>query len=483
VRELPANSSVRYPSAGYQVAAFTTDGTTTPRTYQVDNLGTYDSAPIPLVAGTTYRFDAIISDKSIDGIPADATFASSAPQTATATPGGDSTAPAAPVVSAQQDQGSAQVTITAPADLDVASIDLREAPGSTPPSSPTDGQEVRTLQEGTNFQPGQTFAEQAPASPTDVVSFSAFATDTSGNVSAAGTATKPAATLASGTAGGVIGWVAQTGYLDVVWAGQVTDVRYAAGTTAPTTPAGGTAIGIDSSEWGHLASVPVTTGGKVAISLFDYNASYSSYTRTSFVLTAGQKPSDALTMTAPTTVAPGQSVTVTATLLRHGVNGVAPLADQSVALYQLVPGQTAYTLVGGTTTDAAGNATFSVPNVTGNVTYQVRTSDIDELPLSATQATKVQQTVSLALSSSSIVFGKSVTVSGAISSNTAMKAHLQRLDGTTWKTVKTFETTGTGTYSLAYKPTTSGTLTLRTFLGATPNLLSATSPSQTLTVT
>jgi hypothetical protein len=74
VRELPGNSSVVYPNAGNILGTFTTDGTTTPRTFDVESLS----------PGTTYRFDAIISDQS-GNLPF--TFASAAPQRTTATVG------------------------------------------------------------------------------------------------------------------------------------------------------------------------------------------------------------------------------------------------------------------------------------------------------------------------------------------------------------------------------------------------------------
>jgi hypothetical protein len=481
LRALQQGSSVRYPVGGAAVGSFVTDGTNTAHEFSVYRLASPGHAGPGLLVGQTYRFDAIISDRGDDG-----RTITSHPATVTAMPTVDAVAPSPPSITTQQAGSSVSVKMTMPMEPDLARVVVRRTQGSVPPATSTDGEDMGSYEVGA-YPQGQPIDLSFWASQMTEYAFSAFSVDTSGNVSDAATALKPEATLTSGSPGDYVGWVSQSGHVDLVWSGGVSVLRYAAGTTAPAKPNGGQQGDMYSSAWGYYSPIPVATGAKVAVSMFDYSEDGASYSRRSFVLTGGMPGSDVLTVAVPDKVAYGSAPAVTASLQRHSPDGVHPMVNQAVYLYQRLADSSAWKYVAGGYTTAAGTYAFTVSAPTANVDYQVRYSDIDQVPLSdeltleAVDHLGVQPAVSAKLSASSVRVNKSVTMSGAVSSHRSTSLRLQRKVSGSWKTLTTFSSGATGGYKISYVPKTRASYTLRVLAPASKSLLSALSPTRTLT--
>jgi hypothetical protein len=463
------------PLAGSTLASFVTDGTTTPHTFTFYRVDPACSPGSGLTAGVPYRFGVTISDHQQSGLAA-----SSAPAFATVTPTADTQAPAAPTASLSRGYGMVTPTVTVPSDPDTAELEVRYSTTGTAPASITDGQQLARYTVGQNPAPGATVHFSSMfLDPMTPYSISAFATDTSGNVSAAGTAVSPAAGLIAGNAVTGVGYVGHSTSTDIY--GSLAVVRYAPGTTPPATPASGTDVGSLSTQWGAMATVPVATGAKVAVSVFRWNDDQTAYQRSSFVLTGGQS-SDTLTAVAPAVVTGGAVPTVTASYLRHSPDVVSPRSGQTVSLYRRPVGTASWLLVGSATTDAKGAVAFHPPTPTGAVDYQVRAVGLASTALSATRRTYVQPTLTAALSTTRVRHGTALYVSGTFTPHKVAALRLQRYLSGSWRTVAYVNSASTGRYSFRYVPATAGTYVLRVLAPATTTVRQAISPNRSLSV-
>jgi hypothetical protein len=452
--------------------------TGTVRTFDFYRLGQLSGGGQPLLAGHTYRFDVVSIEH--DATTRDSVM--SAPQRFTVTPLADNTAPTAPQVSLNGffSAGIMNLHIQAPGSPDLERVEVRQSPGATAPASIDAG----------DFAAESHYLERSASRTVSVdplvgAAFAAFAVDTSGNVSPAGTVVRLPASLVSGEAVTGVAYQAHNGSLHAVWTGgPAMAIRYAAGIAAPGAPTQGTATPLVDSTWGAGASVPVANGAKVALSVFSWaDNEVSTYRRTTFVLTGGLS-SDSVSIAATATVNPGQRPAVTAKLTRRAVSGsVGPLTGMSVSLYRRPVGTGSWLKVASTNTSNTGAAAFTVPIPTGHTDYQVRASGIDDVQLTATARTNVRQLVTAALSTTSVRHGSAVLMKGVVTPHRALRVYLQRYSAGVWHNVVYVTSASTGAYSLRFIPTAAGTFSYRVWAPATSTLLLGLSPTRVLRVT
>ena len=162
-----------------------------------------------------------------------------------------------------------------------------------------------------------------------------------------------------------------------------------------------------------------------------------------------------------TSITFGSGVTVSGS-----INPLRP--NIRVYIQYRLTGEELWPTAGETLTEQDSSYAFTwTPDEAG--TYEVRTTWLgDETTYGATSnvltlAAKWTSTISIALSSTEITQGKSVTISGNITAadNTARAnvsvTILHRLSGENWTTLDTVETDPNGNYTYAWKPETEGT--------------------------
>ena len=185
-----------------------------------------------------------------------------------------------------------------------------------------------------------------------------------------------------------------------------------------------------------------------------------------------------------TKVSYGRSVTVTGTLTA----GTAPVAGKTLRLLACTPGSA---------TGCADTGKTAVTSSTGKVSIayapklhrdlRLRYVANGDRYLAATSAAKkvsVAAVVSSAISRTSIVLGRTVTVSGRVApAHGGKRVYLQRLTGTGWKSVTYKTQTSTGYAAFTVKPTAKGTWRYRLYFPADADHLAGYSPSRSVTVT
>jgi hypothetical protein len=459
-------------STHWHLADITTDGSGTPT--HLESYHLFEGGG-PIVHGTTYTVRVVATE--VDN--ATQVTVSNAPQSFVVEPLVDTTAPAAPGIAISPYSGTdSRVTVTLPADADLDHVVVRKTTDGTTAATITDGADV-----GTNsyrYNPSLL----VPVDPLKTTTFTAFAVDTAGNVSAGASASRAAALLVSGAAITHVGYKAGPNTEVVVWSeGFRTTARYAAGTVAPSTPTSGTEVGQSSSAYGTLVTVPVAKAANVAVSVFaytDYTA--TAYKRTSFVLTGGTG-SDVLSVGATASINPGGRPAVTATLARNSpTEGKLLLSAQPVDLYRRAVGAATWTVVAGANTTSAGTATFTVPVPAGATDYQVRYTGFAGA-VAATARTTMHQLLTATLNKTSAARKTPVVVSGTLTNHRVANIQLQRYLGGRWTTVLYFKTATNGTYKGTYAPATPGAYTLRVYAPATSTLLAGNSVNRALRVT
>jgi hypothetical protein len=426
---------------------------------------------VPFIAGHHYRFFMRPYINDFYG------YVAAPPVTVDAEPLPDTTAPAAPVLTASPNGSSVSLHITVPADADFDHVVWMGKPGDVAPTGPADATAGTTVY--------GTTTTNVSADPARPFTFAAVAYDSSGNASTVATATRPAPTLTTGAAAIDVRYAAGSG-CSWVLPGDAILVRYAAGTSSPATPADGVGVnGGLSTAWGSAYCVPVANGAKVALSLFAWTDwSMSRYRRTSFVLTGGLS-GDTATLVATSLVSYGGRPAVSATLSRtFATGGTRPLASHAVDLYRRPVGTSTWVKVGSVVTSSIGTAVFTAPIPSGHVDYQVRSAGIvSTVVLSAVKRTSVRQSVTLAQSATSVRHGYAVTLSGVLGPKRATRVYLQRYVSGKWVNLTYLNSSTIGAYKFVYKPAVTGTYLLRTSVLATTTLLAGTSVSRTVKAT
>jgi hypothetical protein len=462
VHQVPDDGRITYPS---YLTTVQNDGSGAPWQATYTKF-VVSGGSIPVTAAHQYVISVVPSLD--DGT----TFAAAASVVVQAQPLADTTAPAAPVLTATPNGSYVYLQITVPSDADFHHVVWFGKPGNVPPASLQDAT-AGTTAYGTT-------AVNVAADPALPFSFGAAAYDNSGNASVVATVTRGAPTLAAGAAATSVRFAAGSGCSWVLPGSSF--VRYAAGTTAPVGPADGTAQGTVSTAWGDAACVPVASGAKVAVSLFAWTDwSMSQYRRTSFVLTGGVS-GDSAALAATSLVSYGGRPAVSTTLTRSFASGGSQaIAGQPVDLYRRAVGTSTWVKVATVTTGSTGTAAFTVPVPTGHVDYQVRSAGIvSTTVLSAIRRTSVKQTLSLVSSATSVRHGYAVTLSGVIGPKRAARVYLQRYVSGKWVNLTYVSSTTAGAYKVVYKPPTAGTYVLRTSVLATTTLLASSSVSRTV---
>lgn len=486
-----------YPVAATTVATFDTDGSTTDHRLTLDRLAEPGTDGPVLVPGARYRIAVFTGGSSDTGLW------SSAPATQVVTPTADVTAPAAPpvlVVSTISAWG-VRYQVRAPDDRDVARIVVRAAEGTTPPASPTSGRAVADLESRFDqVHPGQlidgTFDSwYTPFEAAKTYAFSAFALDASGNLSAARSVVRQAATASTvdPTVVTDLTWSFSnaTGRLTVSWRGSADIAQIVAGSEAPTTPSAVAGLGVGNAEQASLDGAVV--GKPYAVSVFRWNETFTHFSRVSAVITAGGIGTDSITLSAPASVAYGARPVLTAAVTRSATGATARVGQAGIPVelwrHSITGGS--YVKVATGTTSSSGVVSWTLPAVTGGSVYVARVpAHAPTYPLvqsSSTRTVTVVRTVAATLvsgrvvSSVSVHHGKSITLRFAVKPATATTVRLQRYYSGAWHAVKTTRTASNGGWSSAVKTTSKGTLRYR--LAANGSGALATGVSGTLTIT
>jgi hypothetical protein len=394
----------------------------------------------------------------------------------------DPTPPAAPRLTLTNHGTTVTLTVTPPSDADLDRVVICRSttgPVTDPHACTEDGE----LSSPADYSASNT----ATVDPLANTTFTAFAVDDSGNVSAGTSATRTAATLATGLAATAIGYGPTTGGEQIIWrTGGSAGARYTTGTTAP--PANPDAGNSPSQFYfggaGQIDTIPLSSGAKANVSLFDWtNASMTAYRRSSFTVTQGST-SDTITTATTPTVSPGTRPTVTVTVNRRSpTSGAAPLSAVRVTLFRRPVGTAAWQQVGYGTTSTAGTITMRVPVPTAATDYQAQfwTDTVpSKLLTSPTVRTSIRQLIT-ATAPTRVHAGAALTVTGTLTPHRSATIVLQRLVGRTWRTIATTHCTATGNYRLAYKPAR-GRTSYHVTVAATPALLAATSRIVNITV-
>jgi hypothetical protein len=252
----------------------------------------------------------------------------------------------------------------------------------------------------------------------------------------------------------------------------VSQVRYAAGTTVPATPIDGTHADIAGGAWGLFSNIPVASGQKVAVALFTYtNDGMPHFKRTGFILTGGQN-SDKLALSAPASIALGAQPQISATLVRHSANGqTVPLSNNAVYLYVRPHGTSqAYAVVTGAFVDSQGLVTF--PVTTGwsrSMDVEVRYSGINGAELRADAVVAIRTSATASLVSASVRKGRTATVKGQLTPKLRLSYVVERYVSGHWKSLGSTHAGSTGAYRYSFDPGARGTWTLRVRVPAQSN--------------
>jgi len=166
------------------------------------------------------------------------------------------------------------------------------------------------------------------------------------------------------------------------------------------------------------------------------------------------------------------------------LSGAGPMDGQRVVLYARRAGTTTPVAVTSATTGADGSfALAHTPSWTAE--YQVRYAGSDRgyPSVSAKRVVSVVPVVSLGLSTSRVVRGGAVTLTGSVApSHAGALVSVQRYVGGTWRTLASTRLSSTSAYRYVLRPATPGTWTLRVVKSADMDHLLAVSPTRVLTV-
>jgi outer membrane protein assembly factor BamB len=214
--------------------------------------------------------------------------------------------------------------------------------------------------------------------------------------------------------------------------------------------------------------------------------------RAKFAGTVNYNPSDETTSL---TVVKGSSSTTTilsATTITYGqgvtINGIVspPTSDGTVTLQWSIDNVNWNVVASGSPSDGIYTETWTPPYIgtfyvraiwSGNLNYNGSISSSKILTV-----TKVSSTIVVSLSSSTITFGQTITITGTISPTTDGTITLEySVDGSTWLVI-TSELSSGGSYTSSWKPPDIGTYYIRARWDGNVNYNGATSTVKTLTV-
>ncbi|WP_375490725.1 hypothetical protein [uncultured Jatrophihabitans sp.] len=476
VSAFPEDGSATVPVARQD---YTSDGTA--QTVQLRHLFSTWPAAAGSNAAKTFKIQVVATE------PGDSTHdaVTNAPQTYDVTPLPDSTPPSTPTIKLGGGATLMSMQVSAPTDPDLDRVVVCRTSGvavAADPRTCDDIDEVRYF----DARPSTIYAT---IDPTVATTFTAFAVDDAGNVSAPASATRSAAGLVSGDAVNQVYAIARPGVERVVWQPDwAAHVRYATGSTPPAGPNDGTEAGqydgggLYPNQTGYFADIPVAPGAKVAVSLFTWvDQSLGSYRRTEFVLTGGTS-SDAATVSATSRVLAGSRPLVQVKLLRHApTGGSAALAGKPVTLYRRTVGSAAWTPAGSGTSTAAGTVNFTVPVPTGATQYEARSVLSAETLSSAAVTTLVGQTLTISAPARA-THRRAVSVTGRLNPYRASTVYLQSYRSRRWVNVASARSGSNGAYRITYRPASKGTQHLRTYVSPTRTLLTGASRTATLIV-
>jgi hypothetical protein len=165
-------------------------------------------------------------------------------------------------------------------------------------------------------------------------------------------------------------------------------------------------------------------------------------------------------------------------------NGAA-IAGQPVNLWAQPATTAGWQHAGTATTGADGSFRFA-PAPAATTAYRVSFAGADRYATadSAQVTVSVRTKVSARKSASTVRYGQSFSITGAVSPNHAgQRVYLQRLVNSAWKTAATATLSSTSGYILRAKPPTKGKLTYRVYKSADRGHLASASAKQTITVT
>jgi hypothetical protein len=465
-----------WTTGGVTLGSFATNGDSTPRSFTYYRYGPNAQTGPGFSSANTYRV-AVYTTASAGQLSA-----TSAPAVTTGiAPQVDTTAPSAPAFTVD-DAALLNWHLTVPTDPDVAKVLVRWVAGDVAPATPSDGV-GQDYVVSSSLTPGQTTGGSAAVDRYQDYTLAAWATDTSGNLSAPTVVTRTKARLLAGSPVSGLGYQWQgNGDSMVFWTGgYAIIVRYAAGTTIPVTPIDGTDASLLGSGWGTGAHIPVAAGAKVAVAVFNLpGAAGNTFQRAGFVLTGGTS-SDTLTTTGPTSVTAGARPVLVATLTRHGPLATTALAGVNVELLKRAAGASTWTSVNSGYTSATGTVSLTAPVQRVTTAYEVRTVFADPLPVASTRTVAVRTSISAVLSATTVPHGRSVTVHGVFSPAARVPVQLQRYYSRAWHTVATQVTQSTGFYAFKFVPPTKGSYPLRVYFAGSAAYLASASPTRTLT--
>jgi outer membrane protein assembly factor BamB len=196
-------------------------------------------------------------------------------------------------------------------------------------------------------------------------------------------------------------------------------------------------------------------------------------------LTVVKGSSSAITILSATTVTYGQGVTI---------SGVVspPISDGTITLQWSIDNTDWNVIASGTPSDGIFTETWTPPYIgifymralwSGNLNYNGSTS----LSITLT-VTKVSSSIVVLISSSTISYGQTVTITGTISPTTDGTVTLEySVDGSTWLVIAS-ELSSSGSYTSPWKPPHVGNYYIRAKWDGNVNYNGATSTIKTLTV-
>lgn len=188
------------------------------------------------------------------------------------------------------------------------------------------------------------------------------------------------------------------------------------------------------------------------------------------------------TSVSATAVTYGGKVTISGTLRRTDTG--AGLGGKPVTLQQRAPGSSTWTTLTTATTSSTGHAAVTV-TPSANRYYRFRYGgSFGTLPVTAAgRHVAVRQRVSLLVSSSSVVVGRSVVFSGAVAPrHPGATVAIQRYKDGAWRTVRTATLTASSTYRTTITMTTSVDYLWRVRRAADADHAVGVSPSRRITV-
>jgi hypothetical protein len=233
--------------------------------------------------------------------------------------------------------------------------------------------------------------------------------------------------------------------------------------------------------------IGLTNGTAYTFTVHAVNTAGSGAESTATAPVTPQVPTAVAITSAPATATYATAMKVVGKLTRPDTGAV--VGGQAVQLQARKKGSTgAYATVATATSTSTGVVTFTTYKPTSALQIRlVRPLVAGNAFGTSTSATKYvlcQMRITANLSRTSIVKGKSVTLSGVVSPNHRGKTiYLQRKSGTRWVAVTSKVLTSTSSYSFTIKPTTKDTFSYRVMVKADPTFVISYGVAKPLRVT